>query len=126
LILENLIQNALEATPKGKAVRLMISMERERLAMEVADEGPGMSAEMQTRLFRPCTSSKPGGSGIGLAISHQLANHLGAELSLKHSSAKGCAFRLLLPVPEPSTTGPGQSTSAGKQASRANPTMVAL
>ena len=37
--------------------------------------------------------------GIGLAISQQLANHLGAELSLKCSSSNGCTFRLVLPRP---------------------------
>jgi C4-dicarboxylate-specific signal transduction histidine kinase len=115
----------LDATPGGKTVRLSITMEGERLAMEVADEGPGLAAEMQTRLFRPCASSKKGGSGIGLAISHQLASHLGAELSLKHSSAKGCAFRLLLPGPESSAARRDPSASAGEQSSKANSPLVA-
>jgi signal transduction histidine kinase len=47
----------------------------------------------------PERSAKPGGSGIGLAISKQLANHLGGELALKHSSPHGCVFTLRLPCP---------------------------
>jgi C4-dicarboxylate-specific signal transduction histidine kinase len=97
LILENLVQNAIDATPAGKAVRLAVCTEGDRVLMEVADEGPGLPPEMQTRLFRPCSSQKKGGSGIGLAISQQLANRLGAELSLKCSSSNGCTFRLALP-----------------------------
>ena len=99
LILENLIQNAIDATPAGKTVRLSACAECDRVALEVADEGPGLPPEMPARLFKPCTSAKKGGSGIGLAISQQLANHLGAELCLKHSSSKGCTFRLVLPPP---------------------------
>jgi signal transduction histidine kinase len=97
LIIENLVQNALDATPAGKAVRLAVCKEGDRVVIEVADEGPGLPPEMQARLFTPCTSPKKGGSGIGLAISQQLAKHLGAELCLKHTSSKGCTFRLALP-----------------------------
>jgi signal transduction histidine kinase len=97
LILQNLIENALEATPAGKAVRLVISAEPENVIMEVQDEGSGLSREVQSRLFSPCASHKQGGSGIGLAISHQLANHLDAKLELKRSSQQGCTFRLTLP-----------------------------
>jgi hypothetical protein len=70
--------------------------------MEVQDEGPGLPPQVAERLFAPCISSKKGGSGIGLAISRQLAKHLGAELDLKQSSSEGCAFRLVLPLqPQP-------------------------
>jgi signal transduction histidine kinase len=96
LILENLIQNALEATPRGKVVRLTIAAGPEHVTMEVQDEGPGLPPEVRSRLFSPCASAKKGGSGIGLAISRQLASHLGATLELDRSSPLGCAFRLTL------------------------------
>jgi signal transduction histidine kinase len=97
LILENLVQNAIDATPAGKTVRLAVRAEGKGVVMEVEDEGPGLAPEVEARLFTPCTSRKEGGSGIGLAISQQLAKHLGAELCLKCSSPKGCTFRLALP-----------------------------
>src|SRR5256885_10117139 len=50
------------------------------------------SPELTAHLFAPCRSSKEGGSGIGLAISKQLANHLGAQLELKSNSPAGCVF----------------------------------
>ena len=52
---------------------------------------------MTAHLFAPCKSSKEGGSGIGLAISKQLANHLGANLELKSNSPEGCVFVLRVP-----------------------------
>jgi signal transduction histidine kinase len=124
LILENLIQNAIDATPAGKTVRLSACAEGDRVALEVADEGPGLPPEMQARLFTPCTSPKKGGSGIGLAISQQLANHLGAELCLKHSSLKGCTFRLVLPPPESPAGRSADAAVVSKPASIANAPLV--
>jgi signal transduction histidine kinase len=101
LILENLAQNAVEASPPGKTVRLAVFAEGRHTVMEVQDEGLGLPPGGEARLFIPCDSSKQGGSGIGLAISRQLAAHLGAELQLKCSSPQGCTFRLALPRPAP-------------------------
>jgi signal transduction histidine kinase len=98
LILENLLQNSLEATPAGKAVRLNIFQDGGRIIIEVQDEGPGLPPAVAGQLFTPCVSTKTGGSGVGLAISRQLAKHLGAELELKESSPRGCTFRLALPT----------------------------
>ena len=98
LILVNLTQNALQATPKGDAVTLSLTQCGEQIVCEVRDEGPGLQPELTAHLFAPCKSSKEGGSGIGLAISKQLANHLGAQLELKSNSPAGCVFVLTVPT----------------------------
>jgi len=98
LILLNLLQNAVQATPGGKRVRLSMVQEGEQLVAEVADEGPGLPEKVRENLFTPCSSPRPGGSGIGLAISKQLAHHLGASLELKSSTSSGCCFRLAFPL----------------------------
>ena len=97
LILENLIKNAVQVTPQGRAVCLAVSRAENGVAFAVRDEGPGVPAELKTRLFKPCRSTKPGGHGIGLAICKQLANHLEASLELQASSASGSTFVLSLP-----------------------------
>src|SRR5207245_1461467 len=86
LILVNLAQNALQATLAGSAVTLSLTERGEQILCEVRDEGPGLPPELAANLFAPCKSTKEGGSGIGLAISRQLANHLGADLRLKHNA----------------------------------------
>lgn len=96
LILENLLQNALQATPRNKTVRLTIAPQGPEVVCEVADEGPGLPASVRDNLFLPCRSTKPGGNGLGLALSHHLARHLGAELKLVRSSEAGTAFELVL------------------------------
>ena len=97
LVLVNLIENALQATPSGKNVALTISAVDHRIVFEVRDEGGGFPADAP--LFMPCRSSKEGGTGIGLALCKQLANHLGAELELTASTPAGCVFALRLLVP---------------------------
>jgi signal transduction histidine kinase len=95
LILVNLVQNAVEARSTGNVVRLSLTQSGEQLLAEVRDQGHGFPPGRS--VFTPCQSEKEGGSGIGLAISKQLANHLGAGLELRESSPAGCVFVLSLP-----------------------------
>jgi signal transduction histidine kinase len=97
LILENLVQNGIEATPPGKGVEVCVTGDAGTIDFEVRDQGAGLSPGVEARLFMPCTSGKKGGGGIGLAISKQLAHSLGAKLELTDSSPSGCTFRLSVP-----------------------------
>lgn len=98
LILVNLLENAIQATPPGGVVKLRASRNAEFLFFRVLDEGPGFPADQLDQLFLPGRSAHEGGSGIGLAISKQIAEHLHAELLLEHSSPGGCTFLLKLPL----------------------------
>jgi signal transduction histidine kinase len=102
LILENLVQNAIEATPPGKSVELCVMGDAGVIKFEVRDQGAGLSPGVESRLFMPCTSTKEGGGGIGLAISKQLAQSLGARLELTDNTPSGCTFGLSVP---PTTSG---------------------
>lgn len=97
LILFNLLSNALQATDKGRSVALRVDSVKDGVEFEVRDEGAGVPESEQKSLFDPRHSSRPGGNGIGLAISRQLANHLGADLRLKETSSSGSVFSLTLP-----------------------------
>jgi signal transduction histidine kinase len=98
LILENLLHNAIQATPAGNTVHLCVQATGPAVTFTVSDQGPGLPDAVRAALFQPVQSTKPDGAGIGLAISKQLAKHLGAELELKESSARGCVFALTLPA----------------------------
>lgn len=97
LILENLVANAIQATPSGRFVRLGMQAREGGVVCEVRDEGPGIPPALLRVLFTPCRSTK-GGSGLGLAISRQLALQLGARLELARSDASGTVFALSLPA----------------------------
>ena len=98
LILANLLENALQATPAGKRVELAILAQGGRTVCRVRDEGTGMPDAAHAKLFSPVVSTKEGGSGLGLAISRQLAQHLGARLELAETGRAGCVFELTIPV----------------------------
>ncbi|MGC8991513.1 MAG: sensor histidine kinase, partial [Verrucomicrobiia bacterium] len=98
LILENLISNAIQATPKGKAVTVSLVHRSGELDFQVSDEGGGVPPDVQPKLFSPLRSTKPDGLGMGLAISKQLAEHLGAKLELRSTGPQGSVFALVVPL----------------------------
>jgi signal transduction histidine kinase len=104
LILENLVQNGIEACAPGKHVEISATGDAGAVRFEVRDQGSGLPPEMEKRLFMPCASGKKGGGGIGLAISKQLAQALGAKLELAGNTASGCTFRLSVPAPSVNTS----------------------
>lgn len=94
LIATNIIQNAMQATPKGGAITFRARESEEHFLFEIQDTGPGLPPNLLKTLFAPCRSGKKGGTGLGLAISKQLANHMNAELVLKETSEAGTTFQL--------------------------------
>jgi two-component system sensor histidine kinase PilS (NtrC family) len=107
----NLSLNALQATRPGTTVTIIADLAtREQLprgvpfplgaiALQVADEGAGIPAEVQDRLFEPFTTTKPGGTGLGLAITHRaIEAHRGVVLV--DTDARGTRFTVLLPLTE--------------------------
>jgi signal transduction histidine kinase len=98
LVLRNLVMNAVEASPRGATVTLSVEVHTETAAFHVADQGGGLPESVCRELFRPQISRKPGGGGIGLALSHQLARHAGGTLELVRTSPQGTEFRIVLPA----------------------------
>lgn len=97
LVLRNLLQNALEALPQSGVVSLTgRSVAEGGAEFLVEDNGRGLPPEVRARLFQPCASSKVGGSGLGLALSQQLAQQAGGRLELVRSDERGTSFRLVL------------------------------
>jgi signal transduction histidine kinase len=111
-ILDNLISNAIEATPAGRAIHLRVAQERDRVALHVTDEGIGMSdtdrAHAADRFWRGAGSRPNGGTGLGLAIVGQLARACEAVVELLAAPSGGIdAVVRLIPV-----TGAQQPPSA--------------
>jgi signal transduction histidine kinase len=95
LIIGNLISNAIDATPAGGTVSIAATAEPDGgWQFTVSDTGAGIPAALRDRLFTPGVSGKADGAGLGLAISAQLARHIGAELQLATTGPHGTAFKI--------------------------------
>ncbi len=105
LIVENLATNALQALGQGGTVQITVSTDAAGTEIRVTDNGPGLPAAVVTHLFSPQTSTKAGGSGLGLALSRQIATGLGATLELAATGPEGTAFSLRLPRRESNPAG---------------------
>lgn len=116
LVLTNLLTNAIEASPRGARVTLEAQRSGPTVDFLVSDSGPGLPAPVRDALFRPLRSAKPGGGGIGLALSHQLARHAHGELALVQSGPDGSVFRLRVPRRE--DVAPAGSTPAAAGSAR--------
>lgn len=98
-VLDNLLSNALDAVDRSGQIKVSTLREGERVAIEVADTGHGITPETLVRIFDPFFTTKdPGkGSGLGLAICYTLAEALGGALTVESKQSEGSRFRLWLP-----------------------------
>jgi signal transduction histidine kinase len=105
-ILINLIGNAVAYSPAGSTVTIgALKAENGRVAVTVADEGPGVTPEQAERIFdkgerlgRDSDGGKDMGSGLGLYISRRLAEAMDGSLTVTSAPGGGALFRLELPA----------------------------
>jgi len=124
----NLLMNAREAMPEGGNVSLGTTVSqglmtgedssarlasREFIVIRVADDGPGMNESLLSRAFEPLFSSKPNGSGLGLASVRDFAVETGGDVWLESVQGEGATVYLHLPVVDQ----PGDDRSEQAEAS---------
>jgi len=105
-VLTNLINNAIKFTPEGKiTVNIHHDEQTETFKISVADNGIGMSADNQNRLFKSYqqtetgTARKYGGTGLGLAITKQLVELMDGNITVQSEEGKGSTFVVNLKLP---------------------------
>ncbi|GAB6062804.1 sensor histidine kinase [Deferrisoma palaeochoriense] len=91
-VLLNLFRNAVEAAPRGVTVTVEAGEEAGTPWIRVADDGPGMPPDVAARAFEPFQSGKPGGTGLGLATVHRIAENHGATVELDTAPGRGTRF----------------------------------
>lgn len=101
----NLLVNAIQALPADRprvdnVIEVGLGHDGERVQLVVADNGPGIPAEVQARIFDPFfTTKQEGGTGLGLAISKRIVEQLGGSIAVTGDEGRGARFTVtLVPV----------------------------
>jgi len=97
-IISNLLSNAFRWTPDGGRIELELAADNGTVRVDVADSGPGITAEQRSRIFEPFISNDVNGTGLGLPIARELAIALGGRIELSSTPGNGSRFRLVLPA----------------------------
>ena len=102
-VVDNLLGNVRSHTPPETRAHVRVQAVDGKVVLEVADEGPGMSAEHAARVFErfyradPSRSRDSGGAGLGLSIVSAVTESLGGTLALDTREGEGSTFRITLP-----------------------------
>ena len=100
-VVENLVANAVAAV-EGRGGEVAVSLEEvsgegpRRFRLTVADDGPGIPAELRARVFEPFFTTRREGTGLGLAIARRLVTDVGGRIGLDSEEGRGTSVHLIL------------------------------
>lgn len=94
----NLMLNAVEAMPGGGQLRLILSRRGEVAEITVGDTGKGITAENRQKIFQLFYTTRPGGSGIGLATTFRIVQLHNGSIDFTSEVGRGTTFRIELPL----------------------------
>ena len=118
-VLLNLVGNAIRYSPDNSQIWIRLEDAGARARLIVADQGPGLDADQQARVFEKFERlgrSDEGGSGLGLYISRRLARAMGGDLAIESAPGQGARFILEVPadlLAQAPTTGHEDETENG-------------
>ncbi len=97
-ILQNLINNSIQAMPKGGQLTITATRRNNKVEVSVEDTGDGIPEEIRTKMFTPLVTMKSKGQGFGLAVVKRLTEALGGIISFETEICKGTKFTITLPA----------------------------
>jgi signal transduction histidine kinase len=95
----NLLDNAAHHSPAGSPIRLELSRNGSSACLRVSDRGTGIAPEILPRVFEPFFTTRPEGTGLGLALVKSIVESYGGAVIVGNNGpAPGCTFEIRLPV----------------------------
>jgi signal transduction histidine kinase len=112
----NVVLNGVQAMPNGGKLTIIAKREGADVVTDIRDNGPGIPHEIQEKIFELYFTTKPDGSGIGLAETYQILQWHYGSVDFQTVPGKGTTFRLCLPLQEGKSTRDGANGNAVDQA----------
>jgi PAS domain S-box-containing protein len=97
-VMTNLLLNARDAMPDGGTVSIAARRDGRFVHVTVRDTGGGMSEETLRHIFEPLFTTKCTGTGLGLAVAHQVVQRHGGEIFAESTPGAGTTFHLFVPI----------------------------
>ncbi len=98
-VILNLCLNAIESMPEGGKLTISTTYQPDvdEVQLKISDTGLGITPEAQNKIFEPFFTTKEGGTGLGLAVSYEIAQNHGGSIEGKNNPGSGATFTLALP-----------------------------
>lgn len=96
-VLQNLVRNAVDASPAGTPIQVKVAREGTSLSMSFLDQGEGIPEESLELIFEPFFTTRTKGTGLGLAVARRIVELHGGTLTARNRPEGGAEFRITLP-----------------------------
>ncbi|MBX9652020.1 two-component sensor histidine kinase [bacterium] len=100
----NLLLNAESVMKSGGELIVQTRKSGSDVAIDVIDTGPGMTAELKEKIFKPFFSTRPGGTGLGLPTTKRIVEAHGGQITVDSEPGKGTAFHIAIPYAKEEAT----------------------
>lgn len=100
-VLHNLVRNAADSMPSGGGLTLKTWRDGDFAVLAITDTGSGIPADVRDRIFSPFITTKPDGTGLGLAVTKKIIDDHGGRIDFTSTEGKGTTFFIFLPLRRP-------------------------